>query len=148
MIPSELFPAIVVHGILIGSIVGFVLSSLLGFFPHPYASALQKVVRTLSLVALVFSIYLEGSLSNQEKWEKRVLEAELKAAQIKAESETANRKLVEELSAEKIKTNKVVQDNLDKIKDLAQQIDTQCKIEQSVINVINDAAKNRVGETK
>lgn len=148
MIPTELFPAIVVHGILIGSIVGFVLSSLLGFFPHPYASTLQKVVRTLSLVALVFSIYLEGSLSNQEKWEKRVLEAEVRAAEMEAKSEKANRELVEQLSAEKIKTNQVVNTNLDKIKELAKQLDANCRIDQSVISVINNAAKNQTGESK
>lgn len=143
MIPTELIPLTIVHVVLALSSLGLLISTLLSLVPQA-----QQVLRVISLSLLISSIYLEGAHSNQDKWEKRVLEVKMQMEEVKAQSEKSNRQLAEQLEISKKNVHDVTQRNLDKIKDLAAQLDQQCKIQDEVINVMNNAAMNKTGDEK
>jgi uncharacterized membrane protein (DUF106 family) len=69
---------------ILGVIAGFVL----GFIPFikPYKLAIQVI----SILLLVFGVYLEGGLADQKEWELRVAEVKAKLAQAEAKSAEKN----------------------------------------------------------
>lgn len=80
------FPELV-HTILFLSIVG----TILGFFASkiPFISPHGQLVKIISIIVLIGSVYLEGSIANDKKWKDKVkeLEEKVQIAEEKANKE-------------------------------------------------------------
>lgn len=107
----------------------------------PVFNKYKLPIQALSLFLLVFGIYMEGAISNEEKWQALVKEMEAKVALAEEKSKNANAK-IEYKFLDKVKfvdkTQVVIQE---KLKEVEKVIDAKCEVDPSVISILNEAAK-------
>ena len=73
---------------------------------------------------------------------------ELKISRAETQAAEANTRLAEQILKENARIKDLTETNKRRLKELADQLNQQCRIDQNVINVINDAAKSRREITK
>ena len=133
-LPFWFFHLITLLGV-VGLVAGFVLGMI------PLINKYKLPIQIFSLLLLVFGIYMEGAISNEEKWQALVKEMEAKVALAEEKSKNANSK-IEYKFLDKVKlvekTQVVIQE---KIKEVEKVIDAKCEIDPSVISILNEAAK-------
>lgn len=132
-------PFWVFHLITILAVLGLLAGFVLGMIPviNKYKLPIQAV----SILLLAFGLYMEGAISNEEKWQALVKEMEAKVALAEEKSKNANSK-IEYKFIDKVKlvdkTQVVIQE---KLKEVEKVIDAKCEIDPSVISILNEAAK-------
>jgi uncharacterized membrane protein len=89
-LPNWLFYAIFFAGLL-----GLLASYVMKFIPLVYIY--KTPIQLGSIIAIVFGTYMAGAISNQEAWEARVKEMELKVAAAEVQSAKENIKIVEKI---------------------------------------------------
>lgn len=133
-LPFWFFHLITILGV-VGLVAGFVLGMI------PLINKYKLPIQIFSLLLLVFGIYMEGAISNEEKWQALVKEMEAKVALAEEKSKNANSK-IEYKFIDKIKlvdkTQVVIQE---KLKEVEKVIDAKCEIDPLVISILNEAAK-------
>ena len=133
-LPFWFFHLITLLGV-VGLVAGFVLGMI------PLINKYKLPIQIFSLLLLVFGIYMEGAISNEEKWQALVKEMEAKVALAEEKSKNANSK-IEYKFLDKVKlvekTQVVIQE---KLKEVERVIDAKCEIDPSVISILNEAAK-------
>tara|TARA_R110000868_G_scaffold109812_2_gene298157 strand:- start:60 stop:488 length:429 start_codon:yes stop_codon:yes gene_type:complete len=133
-LPFWFFHLITLLGV-VGLVAGFVLGMI------PIINKYKLPIQIFSLLLLVFGIYMEGAISNEEKWQALVKEMEAKVALAEEKSKNANSK-IEYKFLDKVKlvekTQVVIQE---KLKEVEKVIDAKCEIDPSVISILNEAAK-------
>ncbi len=133
-LPFWFFHLITLVGML-GLLAGFVLGMI------PLINKYKLPIQVLSLLLLVAGIYMEGAISNEEKWQALVKEMEAKVALAEEKSKNANSK-IEYKFLDKVKlvekTQVVIQE---KLKEVEKVIDAKCEIDPSVISILNEATK-------
>lgn len=107
----------------LGTIAGFVL----GFIP--FIKAYKLAIQVISILLLVFGVYLEGGLADYKEWELKVKEMEAKVA--KAEAEAANKNV--EIQEKIVEKTKVVRE---KGKDIIKYIDRDVVRDVEVIKYV------------
>lgn len=110
---------------ILGIIVGFVL----GFIPFvkPYKLAIQVV----SILLLVFGVYLEGGLADQKEWELKVAEMKAKLAEAETKSSEKNVEIQEKI----VEKTKVVRE---KGRDIIRYVDKEVVKNQEVVKYIEN----------
>jgi hypothetical protein len=110
----------------------------------PGLSAYKLPAQVIAILLLVVGVYFEGAISNQEKWEKKVAEAEAEVLQLQIESGRLNLQLSEKLAAyetvregKKNVITKIIQNTVT-------HYDTQCKLSNSFVGVHNSASQDTV----
>jgi hypothetical protein len=88
----DYLPFWIFHLIVLAGIGGFIVSAALKFVP--FVSIYRMQIQIASVIVLVFGLYMEGGISNQEKWEARVAEAKLEMAKKETASAEATTKVV------------------------------------------------------
>lgn len=133
-LPFWVFHLITLLGVT-GLVVGFALGMI------PFISKYKLPIQLVSILLLVSGIYMEGAISNEEKWQALVKEMEAKVALAEEKSKNANSK-IEYKFIDKVKvvkdTQVVVQE---KIKEVAKVIDSKCELTPEAVSAINAAAK-------
>ena len=133
-LPFWFFHLITLLGV-VGLVAGFVLGMI------PLINKYKLPIQIFSLLLLVFGIYMEGAISNEEKWQALVKEMEAKVALAEEKSKNANSK-IEYKFLDKVKlvekTQVIIQE---KLKEVEKVIDAKCEIDPSVISILNEAAK-------
>lgn len=141
-LPFWFFHLITLVG-LVGLLAGFVLGMV------PLINKYKLPIQVVSLLLLVAGIYMEGAISNEEKWQALVKEMEAKVALAEEKSKNANSK-IEYKFVDKVKVVKDVQVVVqEKIKEISKVIDSKCELTPEAVSLINAAAKNTTpGEQK
>ena len=110
----------------------------------PGLATYKVPAQVVAILLLVIGVYFEGAISNQEKWEKKVAEAEAEVLQLQIESGRLNLKLSEKLAAyetvreeKKNVITKIIQNTVTNY-------DTQCKLSNSFVGVHNSASQDTV----
>ena len=85
------FLILIIHAITAIGILGLLVGFLLGFIP--LIKAHSTVIKIVSTVILLVGIYLEGGLSNELEWRKRVAEMEEKVRVLEEQSKNINNKV-------------------------------------------------------
>lgn len=138
-IPNWLF-----HICFLAGLLAFGASYLLTFIP--FISTYKTPIQAGAVVVLVFSVFMEGAISNNDAWLVKVAEAEKRALAAEAKAAEQNVKIVTKV-VEKIK---VVQDTKivvqKQIADSAQTINAQCVIVPDVVTILNQAAATPGGK--
>ena len=132
-------PDFVFHILLIAGLLGlagsFVLDSV------PFVSTNAKAIQLASAVVLAIALFFEGAISDNDVWQARVKELELKVAKAETQSAEANGQLSKALAA-KDKEIALAQAELkNRIRAGAAAMDAVCKIPADVVSILNDAAK-------
>ena len=133
---------------ILGTIAGFVL----GFIP--FIKTYRLAIQIISLVVLVFGVYLEGGLADYKEWELRVKEMEAKVAQ--AEAQSANKNV--EIQEKVVEKTKIIRE---KGRDIIKYVDKEivkkeevikyienCPVPKEIIDLHNQAAELNKGATK
>jgi len=116
----------------------YVLSFCTRFIPPliPYSG----IARIIGTVLIVVGIYFYGSYSTEMSWRNRVAELEEQVKISEAKSKTANVE-IQTVYRDKIKIVKETQVVIqERIKEVEKRIDAQCTVDESVIQILNDAA--------
>ena len=132
-------PDFVFHILLIAGLLGlagsFVLDSI------PFVSTNAKAIQLASAVVLAIALFFEGAISDNDAWQARVKELELKVARAETQSAEANGQLSKALAA-KDKEIALAQAELkNRIKAGAAAMDAVCRIPSDVVAILNDAAR-------
>lgn len=140
-LPDFAFHLIFVVGVL-AIVAGYFLDNI------PFIGANAKTIQIAGILLTVVGVWFEGGIANNSRWEKRVAELELKIARAEAASAEANAALAQALAnnAILIKENNAAQKQ--RLKDQADLLNKECRINQNVLDILNDAAKNRPGGAK
>ena len=139
-------PNFLFHLIVIVAILGLLAATFFGFIPLINKYTLP--VKVASIVLLVFGIWFEGAISNNDAWMEKVHALEKKVAESEAKSAEANSTLSSQIAA-KNKELSDIQNKLKlKIKEAASVMDSQCKVSTYAIDIINEAALGPKGGKK
>ena len=133
-LPDWIFHLITIVSLL-GLAASFVLSAI------PFISDNSKSIQAGCAILLAIGLYFEGAISDNNAWQARVKELELRVARAETESAEANGKLSKAL-ADKDKAIALAQAELkNRIREGAAAMDAVCKIPADVVSILNDAAK-------
>ena len=99
------------------------------------------IVRIVGTALIVAGIYFYGSYSTEISWRNRVAELEEQVRVAEAKSKDVNYQ-IQKVYIDRVKVVKdsqvVIQE---KIKEVEKQVDAECKVDPSVIKILNDAGK-------
>lgn len=110
---------------ILGTIAGFVL----GFIP--FIKTYKLAIQIISLIVLVFGVYLEGGLADYKEWELKVKEMEAKVAQTEAKSSEKNIEIQEKI----VEKTKIVRE---KGRDIIKYIDKEVVKKEEVIKYVEN----------
>ncbi len=136
-------PNWIFHLLLIGGIGAVIAAQVFKFIPVVSKYRLPILVSGIVLAAV--GLFMEGAISNEEKWQLKVAEAEKRALAAEAKSAQENTKLVTK-TVEKIKLIQDVQVVVQKeIVEKATVIDAECKVPREAVTLHNKAATRPEG---
>jgi hypothetical protein len=131
-------PDFVFHILLIAGLLGlagsFVLDSV------PFVSTNAKAIQLASAVVLAIALFFEGAISDNDAWQARVKELELKVARAETESVETNGKLSKQLAAKDKEIILAQAELKTRIRASAVAMDAVCKVPSDAIAILNDAA--------
>lgn len=132
-----LIPDVVWHLLLIISVVTIAFTYFLRMIPFVGANAVQ--LRFAAIAVLILTVWMEGGIANEAKWQERVrdLEAQVAAAE-KAAVET-NAK-IETVYVDRVQVVKEIQYVVRKdIERAATELDANCRVSPRAIELLNQA---------
>lgn len=135
-LPFWLFYAMFFIGLL-----GFLATYLLRFIPIPAIYIYKNPIQIVSLILVVFGVFMAGAIHNEEAWLARVKELEVKLAQAEVQSQKVNTEIVEKI----VYKNQVIKQRGDEIiryidKEIIK-YDNQCVIPKEFVESHNKAAE-------
>jgi hypothetical protein len=134
----SLIPDFVYHLLLLASIVAFGACYILKMIP--FISANVEIIRVISVVVMIFSVWMEGGIANEAKWKARVAELEIKVAKAEKAAAEANGK-IETVYVDRVKVVKEIQYVVqNRITKNAAKLDLTCKVDPLAIDILNQAA--------
>lgn len=135
----DLLPFWIFHLILGAGIAGAMLAFLFGNIP--FVSNYVLPLKIISIFVIICGLYMEGGISNQERWEAKVKEVQTKVAAAEVESVKENVKIIEKTKT-RVEVVKMRGDDIVKYVDReVVKYDDQCKIPKEFIKAHNDAAE-------
>ena len=127
---------------LLASIASLAASIFLKFIP--FISQYLFPIQVIYSILLVFSIYMEGAISNNHQWEARVAELKTQIAKAESESAEANVRLKDALNAinttilaAQATTRKSIEQN-------ATNINKECRINDISLQLYNQAVRGNI----
>jgi uncharacterized membrane protein len=134
-------PYWIFYGIFFAGVIGFLVTYLLRFIPIGPLYVYKTPIQIVSVLLIMLGTYMSGAISNEEAWQARVKEMEVKVAESEAKAAKANTKIVEKVV---VKTEIVREKGNEIIKYVDREIvkyDAKCEIPKEVVNVVNKAAE-------
>lgn len=141
-LPDWIFYAILVIGLL-----GFIITYLLKFIPIPGLYMYKTPIQIVSLLLVIVGVYMSGAISNEQAWQARVKELEIKLAAAEAEGAKETVKIVEKVVTKQQIIKEKGEEVVKYIDREIVKLDTkflpggQCEIPKEFIKALNDAAK-------
>jgi hypothetical protein len=135
-LPYWIFYAVFFIGIL-----GFIATYLLKFIPIGPLYVYRTPIQIVSVLLVVIGTYMSGAISNEEAWQARVKEMEVKVAEAEKKAAKQNVKIVEKVV---VKTELIREKGNEIIKYVDREIvkyDSKCEIPKEVVNAVNKAAE-------
>ena len=134
----SLLPGWFWHAVLVLTLITIAATYFLRMIPFFAVNAIQ--LRFVATLLLILTVWIEGGLANEAKWQARVQELEAKVAAAEKAAVEANGK-IETVYVDRVKVVKEIQyvtkTNIDRS---AAKIDQTCVIDPAVIEILNQAA--------
>jgi hypothetical protein len=131
----QFLPNWIFYLLLLAGIAAFVVTKFVKILPQ------VQLIQVGSIVAILFSIYMIGAISNNDAWLARVKDLEVKVAEAEAKSATANTDIVQKTV---VKTQIVKERGQDIIKYVDREVvkfDANCVIPKEFVATHNRAAE-------
>jgi len=87
------------YALLALGLAGIFVSYLMSFIP--FVSMYRNLIQATSIVAIVIGTYMSGAISNEDKWQLKIKDLELKISQSETQSAEQNVKIVEKIIVKK-----------------------------------------------
>jgi hypothetical protein len=135
------------YSMLTVGVVLYIASKLISWIPM-----IKNYKIPMELVGIILygaSAYFLGGFSNEEKWQQRIKELEEQIRVAEEKSQQVNTVIKEKIvyRTKVIKQKETVY--VDKIKEIAKEVDAKCEVDPRVIELLNEASENPVkGEDK
>lgn len=136
-------PDFVFHTITFLGVIGILVSEFFGVFLRGYSTQ----VRLVSIVLLVFGIFMEGAIINQSSWESKVLEAEKQVLELQVQSEKVNTKLVETLKQNEILRKDRKYETRNVVNKVVSKYDGQCVLSNAFIRVHDSSSQDKIPDS-
>jgi hypothetical protein len=117
--------------------VSFVLTAI------PFVSQYKLPIQVAGIILTVVAVWYEGGIAKDAEYKIRIAAMELKISRSETASAEANTRLAEQILREQVRIKDITETNKKRLQELADQLNRQCSVDQAVIDVLNDAAKNR-----
>lgn len=141
-LPDWIFYAVLVIGLL-----GFIITYLLKFIPIPGLYMYKTPIQIVSLLLVIVGVYMSGAISNEQAWQARVKELEVKLAAAEAEGAKETVKIVEKVVTRQQVIKEKGEEVIRYVDREIVKLDTkflpggQCEIPKEFLKALNDAAK-------
>ena len=93
----EWLPSWIFYLILLIGLIGFLVTYLLKFIPIPALYMYRTPIQIVSVILIVYGVYMAGSIANNEAWEAKVKEVQTKLAEAEAQGAKETIKIVEKV---------------------------------------------------
>ncbi len=130
------------------AIVGILLTiGAIAFGQIPFIGTYNIPINIIGVVLIIFGFYMEGAISNEEAWQAKVKEMELKVAAAEVKSVKENIKIVEKVVKKTEYITRRGQDIIQYVDKEVIKYDTkfapsgQCELPKEFIKAINNAAE-------
>ena len=136
----KFLPDWIFHGIFLVGLIGFAATYLFKYIPIPFIFVYRKPIQICSVLAIIFGTFMSGAVYDNNAWEERVREMEVKVAKAEVESKEANIKLEEKVQQQKekiVQKQVVVKQYIDRE---VVKYDNSCVIPKEFVEVHNKAA--------
>lgn len=141
-------PNWIFYGVLLIGVLGLIATYFLRFIPIPAIYMYKTPIQLVSIVLMIIGVYMSGAISNEEAWQARVKELEVKIAAAEAEGAKETVKIVEKV----VTQQKVIKEKGEEvIKYVDREVvkfDTkfatggECEIPKEFVKALNAAAKS------
>jgi hypothetical protein len=139
-------PFWIFHIVVLSGFAGLAASLVLKFIP--LISLYRLPIQVVSISVLVFGVYMEGGISNQEKWEAKVAEAKLEMAK----KETASAETTTKVVTKYINKVQIVKEKGDEIIKqvpvyISKDADAKCDVPTGFVMLHDSASRNEVPDS-
>lgn len=132
-------------------LIGYLGSKLFKFFPFkyiPFFGQYPLLTELSGVVLLCLGLFLYGGHATEMAWRDRVKKVE---EQLK-DAEDKSKKVNTVIKTKIVKQKEVIHDTKvviqETIKEVEKRIDADCKLDPVIPKILNDAAKNPLGDTR
>jgi hypothetical protein len=139
-------PDFVFHLMLLIGVLAIGASFVLTFVP--FVSQYRLPIQVAGIILTIVAVWYEGGIAKDAEYRARIAAMELKISRAETAAAEANTRLAEQVLKENARIKDLTENNKKRLKELADQLNQQCRVDQSVIDVLNDAAKSRREKTK
>lgn len=143
----SLLPDTLIHAVLLLGILGVIISLALNVLP--FVAKYRAAIQVIASILILIGAWLEGGRAMQIEYDIKEMEMKVKIAELEKQIAESEKKAIEATNQieyvyrDKVKVVKDVQVVIqEKIRDVAVNIDSQCKLSSDVIDILNTSAKN------
>ena len=140
LLPTSLILWIVNIAMIVG-LLGILVSFFIKFIP--FINIYRTPIQIVSIIVFCSGIYWYGGYTTEMMWRDQVAQMEAKVAESEAKSKKVNR-VIQKVYVDRVKVVKqdvvVVQE---KIREISNTIDKDCKITPEAIDLLNQAARRK-----
>ena len=133
----EWLPNWIFYLILLIGLIGFLVTYLLKFIPIPAIYMYKTPIQLVSVVLIVFGVYMAGSIANNEAWEAKVNEVKVKLADAEAKGAVETIKIVERVVVQEKIVRERGQNTVTYIDREVVKYDNTCSIPESFVEAHN-----------
>lgn len=137
----EWLPNWIFYAILFIGLIGFLLTYLLRFIPIPALYVYRTPIQIVSVILIVYGVYMAGSIANNEAWEAKVKEVQAKLAEAEAQSAKETIKIVEKVVVQEKIIRQRGQDIVTYVDREVVKYDNKCEIPPPFVDALNKAAE-------
>lgn len=137
----EWLPNWIFYAILVIGLIGFLVTYLLKFIPLPVLYMYRTPIQLVSLIFVVFGVYMAGSIANNEAWEAKVKEVQSKLAEAEAQAAKETIKIVEKVVVQEKIIRQRGQDVVRFVDREVVKYDNKCEIPPPFVEALNRAAE-------
>lgn len=134
-------PDYFIHLLLAAGVIGVVAGFLLSFIP--FVSTYKLPIQVISIIVLTFSVYLEGGIAEQQRYEKEIAEMKVKIAEAEAKAQITNIEIVERLKVETQVIHEKGETIIRYVEKKVIEYDNQCDLPELIVTIHNAAALNQ-----
>lgn len=136
----EWLPNWIFYAILLLGLLAFAATYLLKLIPIPALYVYRTPIQIVSVLMIVFGVYMSGSIANNESWLAKVREVEAKLAEAEAKGAIETVKVVERIVVQEKIVREKGQNTIQYIDREVVKYDSKCEIPDPFIDAHNQAA--------
>jgi hypothetical protein len=137
----EWLPNWIFYAILLLGLLGFAATYLLKIIPIPALYVYRTPIQIVSMLMIVFGVYMSGSIANNESWLAKVKEVEAKLAEAQARGAIETVKIVEKVVVQERIVRERGQNTVQFIDREVVKYDNKCEIPPPFVEAHNKAAE-------